>query len=286
MENIRAIILMTIAMAAFAIADMFIKLNSHLIPVGEIIVYMGLGGALVFAVITKIKGENLWTNDLICFPVAMRNLGEIVGTGAMLTALSVMDFNMLSSILQAAPLLMTFGAALFLKEQVGWRRWSAILVGFIGVLIIIRPGMAGFEITTLLGIVAMIGISVRDLSSRSVPKSISTPQLSIYSFLSIIPVGIVFLIVQAPPVMPSLSSAVELGLSLAFVSVAYFAITSAMRIGDVSVVAPFRYTRLLFALTIGVLVFHETIDIYMIVGSCIVIASGLYTFARERIRAT
>lgn len=282
MENLRGSILMVLSMAGFALEDMFVKRLAGDLPIGQIVMLLGLGGAVVFGAICVAQGRRLWTRDLLSRPVLLRNLGEVAGTLGFVTAIVLTPLSSASAILQATPLAVTLGAALFLGETVGWRRWSAILAGFAGVIMVIRPGMSGFEPASLLAVLAVLGLAVRDLATRAVPRTISSMQLSTYAFATLVPTGLVLLGFQGAPVWPSGTNLRDLGLALVCGVAAYYAIVAAMRLGDVAVITPFRYTRLLFALVIGVTVFGERPDGWTLAGAGIIIASGIYTFWRER----
>jgi drug/metabolite transporter (DMT)-like permease len=187
-----------------------------------------------------------------------------------------------TAIFQATPLAVTFGAAIFLGETVGWRRWSAILVGFCGVLLVIRPGLAGFDLASLWSVLAVVGLSVRDLATRRVPARISTMQISAWGFAAVGVLGGGMLAVSGGAVVPTLGQTGLMAGALSFGIAAYWAITQAMRLGEVSVITPFRYARLIFALIIGTTVFGERPDAATLTGAALIIGSGLYTFARER----
>lgn len=282
MENVRAILLMIAAMAAFALEDMFIKSVAARLPAGQILIVLGVGGALIFALWARAQGHSVFTRRFIAPSVLLRNAGEAIGTMGFVLAITLTPLAEASAILQATPLAVTLGAALFLGEAVGWRRWAAILVGFGGVLLIIRPGTGGFEPASLFAVQGVIGLAIRDLATRIVPKDIPTAQLSSYGFFMVIPVGFAMLMFQQPPAMPDTWEATQLGLGLIIGVLGYYAITAAMRIGDVAVVTPFRYTRLVFALIIGYFVFSEVPDQSTLIGAAIIIASGIYTLYRER----
>lgn len=283
MDNTRGILLMVAAMAGFAIEDMFIKSVAEVMPIGQILIALGAGGALAFALVARRNGDPLLSRDLLCAPVILRNLAEIIGTIGFVTAIALTPLSSASAIIQATPLVVTLGAALFLGADVGWRRWSAIIVGLIGVLIIIRPGLSGFEPASLFAVQAVIGLAVRDLATRAVPPGISSVKLSAYGFAMLIPTGsLLLLVMKQPMVTPTPGVAAALCAGVLVGVFAYYAITAAMRIGEIAVVTPFRYTRLIFALIIGVTVFNERPDGWTLFGAAIIIGSGLYTLMRER----
>lgn len=282
MENLRGSALMVLAMAGFALEDMFIKRLSGDLPVGQILMLLGAGGAVIFGLAALSRGHALLSRDLLTWPVMLRNLGELIGTIGFVTAIALTPLSSASAILQATPLAVTLGAALFLREQVGWRRWSAILVGFAGVLMVIRPGLSGFEPASLFAVQAVVGLAMRDLATRAVPHTVTSMQLSSYGFATIVPAGALLLWLSGGAVSPSAANWRDIAFALLLGVAAYYAIVAAMRVGEVSFVTPFRYTRLIFALVIAVLIFDEQPDALTLVGAAIIIASGLYTLLRER----
>jgi drug/metabolite transporter (DMT)-like permease len=284
MENIRGIALMILSMAGFSVADMFVKGVSDRIPVGEVLLVLGLGGAVIFAIWAKLKGEAVFSRDFLSPLILLRSAGEVVGTFGFVTALALTPLSSASTILQATPLAVTLGAALFLQEAVGWRRWSAIVVGFFGVLIIIRPGLEGFQPASLFAVLSVVGLSVRDLATRAAPKGLSSIRLGTYGFAVLIPVGLGLLAFQGGPVQPDTTEALALLAVLVLDVAGYYALTLAMRMGDVAIITPFRYVRIVFAISLGYLAFGESLDFYTAIGAAIIIGSGLYTFARERRR--
>jgi drug/metabolite transporter (DMT)-like permease len=288
MENLRGAILMTAAMLGFAIEDMFIKLLAATVPLGMVLILLGAGGALVFAVLALMRGDALFSRDLLARSVLIRNSGELIGTIGFITAIALTPLSSASAILQATPLVVTLGAALFLGEQVGWRRWSAILAGFAGVLLIIRPGLAAFEPLSLFAVLGVIGLALRDLATRTVPRSISSMQLSTYAFATLVPAGFGMLAFTGQSLrMLTPLEGLLMAAALGFGVLAYYAIVAAMRMGDVAVITPFRYSRLVFALIFGVLFFGERPDAATLAGSALIVASGIYTFWREaRLRHT
>lgn len=283
MDNLRGALLMTLAMLGFAVEDMFIKLMAGALPTWQIIAALGSGGATVFGVLTVLRGQRLFTRAYFGRAVLLRNLGELIGTVGFVTAIALTPISSASAVLQATPLAVTLGAALFLGEPVGWRRWSAILAGFAGVLLVIRPGLEGFDINSLFAVQGVVGLAIRDLSTRRVDRGVSSFQLSFLAFLTLIPAaGVLSLVSPRAPVMPDghiwamTAGAVLLG------ALSYYAIVAAMRVGEVSFVTPFRYSRMLFALVVGFFVFRERPDTLMLVGAAVIVGSGIYTLLRER----
>lgn len=284
-DNLKGAALMTLAMAGFAIEDMFIKWTATSLGPGMVIFVIGAFGALVFGTAARRQGVNLLGPALWTRPVMARNASEVLATICFVTALTVSPLSLATAILQATPLVVTMGAALMFGAQVGWRRWSAILAGLFGVLLILRPGF-DFEPTTLWAVGGMAFLAIRDLATRATPRDVPTTALATWALAALTPTGLAMIWFTGG--FPSLTTFDSLALSGALVLglAAYYAIIEAMRIGDIPVVTPFRYTRLLFALTIAVTVFGERPDPLTLLGAAIILAAGLYTLWREaRVRS-
>jgi len=281
-NNLRGIALMVAAMVGFAVTDFFVKSASLDLPVGQILAIAGTGGGIIFALMTKAQGHAVFSPDFFLWPVILRNLSEAFGSVCYVTALSLIDLSTASAIIQATPLAVTLGAVLWLREVVHWRRWSAIIGGFIGVLIILRPGGDTFEPAMLWAVAGMFGLAMRDLSTRMVPPDMPTLRVSTYGMVMLLPAGLFLLAIgDGPRALSPLNYAQMCGAIVVGV-LGYWAITAAMRIGDVSVVAPFRYSRIIFALLIGTLVLGERPDMWTLIGAAITIAAGIFSFLRER----
>jgi len=282
-NNLNGILFILAAMAAFTLEDMFIKRLSGDVPVGQILMLLGLGSGTVFAAAAVYRGDNLFAPAAWRGAAILRTLSEAVGAVAFATALSLVDISTVAAVFQALPLVITMGAALFLGEQVGWRRWSAICVGFVGVLMIVRPGLAGFNPSVILVLVAVLAIAARDLLTRMVDSSVSSAVVSFQAFASVIVAGGLLLVSTGaePTALDGRQVGMMLG-GIVFGVAGYYAIVTATRIGDASAITPFRYSRLLFSILVGVLVFGERPDAMTLGGAALIIVSGLYTFVRER----
>lgn len=278
----RAIIFMVVSMALFAMEDMFIKVAAGRVPLGQVLVLLGIGGTVIFGAMAASRGERLFSRDLFAPSVVVRMIGEAVGTIGFATAIALTPITTASAIIQAMPLAVTLGAALVLGEKVGWRRWTAIAAGFLGVLIVIRPGTAGFEPMSFFAVLGVFGLSLRDLATRVVPAHIGSAQLSAWSFAATVPAGLLWnLVAGAQWVALSGPDWGLLAATQGFGVLAYAALVQATRRGAVAVVAPFRYSRIVFAMIVGVLVFGERPDVWTLLGTAIIVVSGLYAFWRE-----
>ena len=288
MDNIRGAILMVIAMFGFAVEDSLIKLMAGQIPSGQVLIMIGIGGALVFAIAAKAKGEQPFGFWMLTGFSGMRAVCEGFAALGFVTALALVPISLVTTIIQASPLLVTLGAALFFKESVGWRRWMAIAIGLVGVLIVLRPFGTAFQPAALFAVMGVIFMSARDLATRQITKTISTLQLSVIGFMATVPAGLLgFVIAGSSPTMPTAQTFIYLIAAVSIGVPSLYCIIAAMRIGDISFVSPFRYSRIIFGLLAGLIVFGETLDSYTLLGAAIIIGSGTYTLLREaRLRRT
>jgi drug/metabolite transporter (DMT)-like permease len=179
------------------------------------------------------------------------------------------------------PLAVTLGAALFMGERVGWRRWTAITVGFAGVLVVLRPWSDGWHPSALWVVVTVMALALRDLASRRVPAAASNLQVSVWGLLSVAGLGLAVMAVTGQAGLPPPAGWLWLLGALVFGTAGYWAVTAATRVGAVGVVSPFRYTRLVFAIAVGVAVFAEPVDAWTLAGAALIVGSGLYALLRQ-----
>lgn len=283
MDNLRGILFVLLAMLAFTIEDAFIKQLSNTIAVGQILLLIGAGSTAIFATAALIRRKRLFAREAWRGPFLWRMLAEACAAMAFATSLSLVDLSVVAAVFQATPLVITLGAALFLGEDVGWRRWSAILVGFCGVLLIIRPGLEGFQPEALLVVVSVLCVAARDLITRRMDVTVDSTVVSCQAFSALVVAGPLLLLATGGAYRP-MAGAEQLMIlgALIFSAIGYYGIVSGMRIGEAAVVTPFRYTRLLFSIIAGVLVFNERPDALTLAGATLIIATGLYTVLRER----
>lgn len=284
-DNSRGAALMVGSMAAFAAEDLFLKRAAIALPPGQVIAMLGAVGGLCFWAIAAFRGEAILSRAALSRPALIRTLSEAGATMLYITALALIPLSINAALLQASPLVVTMAAALFLGEKVGWRRWTAIAVGFAGVLIILRPGTDGWQPAGLLTVLCVVILAARDLSTRIMPASIGTFQLTTWAYLALVPAGLALMAIRdTAPQMVDPTKWLDLFGALVTGLVGYWAVTAAMRLGEVSVVAPFRYSRLIFVLILAAIFLGERPDGWMICGAFLVIGSGLYTFWREAVR--
>jgi drug/metabolite transporter (DMT)-like permease len=272
---------MIIAMGCLTLTDLLIKVASQTLPIGQVMISYGVGSLIVFWALLRIKGESIRLSPLTNPTVVFRNIGDLIALNGMFLALVYVPLSTIGAVIQTVPILVTAAAALFLGERVGMRRASAIFVGFLGALLIIQPGAASFDITAILALIAAIGMALRDIATKLVRENLSTLLLSFYSCFLFIISGSVLLIINGEASVPVLGNSVTIAAMIVTGSLGFFFMTEAVRLGEMSVVSPFRYTRLLFSMATGILILGEQVNTYMIIGSALTILSGLYIWRRE-----
>ncbi|WP_306257931.1 DMT family transporter [Pararhizobium sp. IMCC21322] len=282
MNNLRGSLLMVAAMAAFSLEDLFIKSATTSLPLGQVLILFGLGGMIVFMILTARRGEVLLHPAILSRPIILRSICEVTGRICFTLALALTPLSSASAILQATPLIVIIGAVIFFGETVGWRRWLAILIGLGGVLLILRPGLSGFEPASLFAVLGTLGFAGRDLATRAAPQSMSNMQLGVWGFFMLVVAGCLMLNWTGGIIWPGANNLLQIAGAIIFGVIAYNALTIAMRSGEISVVAPFRYTRLVFAMVLGVVIFAERPDSLTLLCSAIVVGCGLYSVFRER----
>jgi drug/metabolite transporter (DMT)-like permease len=282
--NLRGSLLMAVAMAGFTMNDSITKLMSSQMNFGEVMLVRGLFAIVLIGALAVHQRAIRPLRTLFVKTVALRVLGEVGGTVSFLAAISHLPLANTSAIMQSLPLAITLGAALTLREPVGWRRWSAIVAGFIGVLIIVRPGVAGFNQFTLLALVSVLFCSLRDLATKLIPSHIPSLFITLLTTIMVTTAGAVILFPLGGWTQPSAHAVGLLALAAVLVLTGYQCVIMALRSGDISAIAPFRYTALLWALLLGYLVFGDVPDTMMATGATIIVLSGLYAFYREHIR--
>lgn len=274
---------MIAAMAGFAVEDGLLKSAATAVPLSQLMMLFGGGGALVFCLLARRQGQPLMPRALWSRPMLWRVFFEVFGRLFYVLALALTPLSSATVILQATPIVVVAFAALIFGERVGWRRWMAIFIGLLGVGLILRPGSDSFSMLSLLAVLGMFGFAGRDLASRAAPASLSTNILGVYGFLAIVVAGGLYALWEqaafvslAPKASFTLICAVAVGVA------AYGALMKAMRIGEVSAVTPFRYTRLLFGVAMGVWLFGEALDGGMLLGCGLIVLSGLFILWRKK----
>lgn len=282
-DNVRGALFMSISMAGFALNDATIKLISGELGFYQIIFLRGIFATLLIGLLLRQRGGLFYLPSRRDAGImAVRAAAEVGGTLCFLTALFNMPIANATAILQALPLAVTLAAAIFMGEKVGWRRYTAIAAGFSGVLIIVRPGGEGFNAYALWAVAAVGFIVLRDLTTRRLSAGIPSAYVALSSSFVLTAVGgLMSLTVPWQPV--SGSALAFLAGAAGFLFFGYLFAVMTMRVGEVSFVSPFRYSVLIWAILLGLLLFGEVPDGWTLFGSLVVVGMGIYSFYRERV---
>lgn len=282
-DNLRGIIAMVAAMASFVAGDSIIKFVGRELPPGEMMFVRGLFASAFTLGFAYFTGALRRAYFVTTPPMLLRALGDAGATLFFFMALLRMPFAEVSAVSQFAPLAITAGAAVFLAEPVGWRRWVALIIGLTGVLIIIRPGGAAFDWAALFVMASVLCVAARDLLTRHIGLSLPALLLTLYSAVSVTIGGLVLMPFETWQVPSTNGLALLIIAGTTVFAGSYFTVV-AMRAGDMAVVSPFRYVAVLFAVVSGYFVFGELPDSLTFLGIAVVIGAGLYTLHRERVR--
>lgn len=279
--NLRGIFAMILACASFACGDTLMKLFASSAPTSQLIFIRGLFVVLGAFIGCVYLGAFAVLHRALSRAMAVRAGGDTIGAWSFQMALARMPYADLSAIGQLSPLTITAASALFFAERVGWRRWTATAVGFLGVLLIIRPGSSTFNWWALGGIAAVLGSTIRDLATRRVDPSVPAPLISLFS-AGLTVLTSLAVAHQAAWTWPAATTVAGLAAAGMFSLFGQAATIIAVRSGEISAVVPFRYTIILFAIISGITVFGHFPDGLTLLGILIVCCAGLYTFYREQ----
>lgn len=278
----RGAIFMSASMAAFVFNDTTMKLVAEHMTLFQALFLRGIFTTVLLVSIAAYKRAIIWSiprRDRMV--ITCRLIGEIGGTCCYLNALFHMPIANATAILQVLPLAVTLAGALFLREAVGWRRYLAISVGFAGVIMIVRPGSSGFNEFSIWAIAAVLFVVLRDLSTRRLSPAVPSLFVALLTSIAVTVVGGILSVTEEW--RPITTHGVSLlALAASFIIFGYLFSVMAMRTGEIAFTSPFRYTILIWAIFLGIIVFGDIPDGWTIMGSVIIVGSGVYTFYRER----
>lgn len=281
-DNMRGALMMMGSMAAFTVNDACMKALSDELPLFQAMFLRGVATSVLLYVLARQMGKlDLHQSRRDWGLIIVRTMAEVGSAFFFVTALYHMPLANVTAVLQALPLTVTLAGALFLGEAVGWRRLGAIMVGFLGVLLIVRPGTEGFNAYSIYALLAVVLVTIRDIAARRLSRKVPTMTVALTAALAItVSAGPASILIDWAPLSPL--AGLQLSMASFFVVFGYIFSVSAMRIGEVAIVSPFRYTSLLWALILGFLIFGDWPSIMTLTGAAIIVASGVYAFARER----
>ena len=280
-DNARGAALMVGSQIAYTVNDTIMKSLSGEVPFFQAMFIRGLmASILLFVLALSLRQLSFRLAPEDRGRMLIRTAAEAAAAYFFVSALFNMPIANAVAILQVLPLAIALGAYLFLGEPLGWRRLLAIAIGFVGVMLIIRPGFEGFTVWSLYALAAVIAVTIRDLSTRNMTSSL--PSWTV-AFAGSIGVTVFMAVGAATSEWNSLEPVTYLVLLGAVVSLiaAYLLSVLVMRVGEIAFVAPFRYSSLIAAIIFGLVFFDEWPDALTLIGSAIVVATGLYSLWRE-----
>jgi len=280
--NVTGAIYMTVSMAAFTFNDACVKLASADVPLFQLVFLRGLLTTIMLTAVVWAMGRLSFVIPRQDLPkVIGRTIAEIASLVCFLLALINMPLANVTAILGALPLTVTLAAAVFLREPIGWKRMLAILVGFVGVLLIVQPGTDGFNAYALLALLAVVFITARDLFTRQLSSQVPSMTVAVITAAAVCVFGGAMSVTETWQPLDLRSMALIAAASV-FIIGAYVFSIMVMRVGDIGYVAPFRYTSLVFALVLGWAAFGDWPNALTLIGGGIVVATGLFTLLREQ----
>ncbi|GLK65378.1 DMT family transporter [Paracoccus sp. J56] len=280
-DNLRGSLLMMLSTAAFICNDTVMKAVTQSLPLYQAIALRGGVVLLLLVFLARAQGGvrlRVPRGDMA--PLILRTAADVASTVLYLLALRQMALADISAIMQALPLAITLAAALFFRERLGWRRMLAITIGFCGVLLILRPGTGAFDLWSGVALVAMLLIVLRDMTTRLFSVGVGSSTVAFHAALAVALSGLLLSAGESWR-FPTTGEFALLVLAALFLSVGYITAVATMRVGEISFVAPFRYSSLVWAVLLGLAVFGEWPDIWTWAGSALVVGAGIYTILRE-----
>jgi len=282
-NNAKGIVMMLFSMASFALGDTFVKTSGSFLSPAQIMFFLISGGLILFALIAVAKGENLKEPRAFAPVLLLRYCTEMIGLLGMIMALTSVPLSIVGAVTQASPILVAVGAVIFLRETVSWRRWSSIAIGFCGVVLVIQPWGESLDYAVLWAVLALVGFSVRDLVTRLTPPDIASASLATFTMVAALPFTATWVLFTGEKFFPAEINWIIVGCMVILGSVGYLLLITSLRLGELSAIMPFRYSRIVFLLIFGVLFFGESPSLSMLLGSALVIVSGIYLMWREHV---
>ena len=283
-DNAKGALFMMCSMAAFTFNDLFVKAIGTEVPLPQVLLLRGvLASVLIYFLARYLKALAWPEKAKDRWLIVLRSGAEVAAAYFFLTALLHMPFANVTAILQTLPLTVTLAAALVFKEAVGWRRMLAILIGFGGMMLIVRPGTEGFTIHSIYVLIAVVCVTVRDLAARRLSKDVPSLTVTLVGAIFVTVFGGVGSAITGEWVDLTAVQIAMLAASAFFVIGGYVFSVMVMRVGEVGFTSPFRYTAMLWALLLGYVFFGEWPEPLTFVGAALIVATGVFTLYREAV---
>jgi drug/metabolite transporter (DMT)-like permease len=282
--NRRGVLAMSLAMASFVANDALVKYVSQSLPGAQLIFLRGLFATALLLTVAHAMGALPRWRDTLQRPVLRRSALDALATIVYLSALFHLPLGNATAINMATPLFITLFAVLALRERVGAARWTALATGFAGVLLVVQPRADGFNVWALLCVGGTLLHAARDLCTRFIPAQVPSILVTVATAVAVTGLSGVLSLLQGWQPLTGTHLLLLAGASV-FLSGGYFLLVHSLRGGEMSVIAPFRYSGLLFALVLGWAVWGDVPNALAWVGIALLVGAGLYVLHTERVRA-
>lgn len=277
--NRNGMIAMVGAVACFTTTDVLMKTATQTLPVSQVLAIRGLIAASIILTLLGMNGGMRHFRALAQKRVLQRTLFETSMILCYVTALSMAPFANVFSVLQSAPIIVTAFVA-FRGESVGLSRWAAVLAGFVGVALIVRPSLEGVDVAMGLALLAAFLVAARDLTTRTIPAWVPSPMVTLATTLGSTGAGLALAPFEHWRMPDMANWGILLGAAIT-VALGNYAIIQAYRHAEASVVSPFRYIGVPIAILFGFMVWGHVPDALAFAGIALVVGAGLYTMQRE-----
>jgi drug/metabolite transporter (DMT)-like permease len=282
-NNQRGILAVVGCMAAYTVNDVLVKQILFTHPVGEVIFVRGVMSTLLIGCVVLISGHGRAVRTTMSGLLAWRSLCDGLSTVGFIAALAHMKLANVAAVLQIGPLIITALSVMLYREVVGWRRWTAIGLGFGGALLVIKPIPSEFDVWAVVAAASALAAATREIATRQMGRDIPVLLVALWGAIGITLCGTGFVFVEDWRWF-SAGEFFQLFVAAVFVGIAIYLLALGFRDVDLSVVAPFRYSYLLTSAFGGYLVFREVPDAWTVVGAIFIVGSGIYTLHREAVR--
>lgn len=283
-DNSRGILAMSASVVVFIFNDALMKLAAQTMPPLQAIGLRGLFAALWCGLALLASADWRQVHRLSHPLVALRGLLEAAAAISYLVALAYIPFAITTAVGLSTPLFLTVLAVLMLKERVGWRRWSAIVVGFIGVVMVIQPHPGDANAWTWLVVASSFVGALRDVVARWVPTAVPNLVISLSSGITLAMVGCGWAALDGWQPVSARGLEYVVGSSVLLAAGYQFLLLSLRSGAEFSVMGSFRYASVLWAIGIGYVLWGDVPNALALAGIAVVVGAGLYILHRERVR--
>jgi drug/metabolite transporter (DMT)-like permease len=281
--NQRGIVAICGCMASYTVNDVLVKQILHDYPVGEVIFVRGLISVLLIGGFVLALGHARQLLAAMSGLMASRSVCDGLSSVCFIAALAHMALANVAAVLQIGPLLITALSVLFFREAVGWRRWTAVGVGFVGALLVIKPIPSAIDVWAIVAAGSALFAALRELYNRKIDHGVPTVVIAFWGAVGITLFGTLFAFTENWRTFAA-GDLIQLFVASVFVGIAIYLMALGFRNVDLSVVAPFRYSYLITSALAGYLIFGELPDGWSIAGAALIVGSGLYALHREAVR--